>query len=451
MANVLLLGGGGRGQAIADALLRSREKPRIYAIVDRKYAGILDACKASNGGFAIISGKDTIYVEKYAKNKRINYAIPTSEDWLNEGVADVLEDIGVGCVGPRRIPAQIECDKAFERQLQKDAGIKGLPEFQVFDYKSSEEDIADYITDLKDVAIKPAGLTGGKGVKVTGDQLKTVEEAIEYAYNMLKNGSVVIEEKLIGEEGTLQAFVSGDALEFMPWVRDHKKAYDEDRNPNPNTGGMGTYSDANHLLPFIDSSDSDDAKKIMRDTNNTLKKKTGVDYRGILYGQFMFTADCIKVVEFNARFGDPEAINVLYLLKTDFMDIVKEIAGGMLDKQAVEFENRATVFKYFVSTDYPEKPSHISEVQIGNLGDARLVLGNVCRHNNKIYIPESENGVRALGLLGINESIYEAERKVELAAQNIKGDVRRRRKIGTQELIGKQKSHMENLYGAHAN
>ena len=163
--------------------------------------------------------------------------------------------------------------------------------------------VKDYDGDL---AIKPIGLTGGKGVRIMGEQVD-LAGAVDYIREI--NGAVVLEERLIGEEFTLQAFVDGFHIVPMPLVQDHKRAFD---GTPPNTGGMGSYTMPDHMLPFVSRKDHTAALSIMASVVAAMAKD-GYPYRGILYGQFMNTAEGPRVIEFNARFGDPQAMNVLTL------------------------------------------------------------------------------------------------------------------------------------------
>jgi len=266
-----------------------------------------------------------------------------------------------------------------------------------------------------------------------------IEGAKEYAREVLKNDDLVVEERLIGEEFTVQAFVDGKTLAFAPSVQDHKRAYEGDKGPN--TGGMGSYNDSKDILPFMKESDYSDAKKIMSDTVSAIKKETGVAYQGILYGQFMATAKGISVIEFNARFGDPEAMNVLPILENDFLDVCSGIVSGTLDKIKVKFKKQATVCKYAVPAGYPDNPVKDSVVETGDFKDSLLFYSSVYEKDNKIYT----TGSRALAVLGIADTIRDAERKAQAGLLCLKGALHSRRDIGTDELIRKRIQHMKEL------
>ncbi len=428
---VLLVGGGGREHAIAEAIARSGKNPELYAAMGRKNPGIARLCK----DFLLVKETDTAIIDYALKNK-IELAVIGPEAPLAAGIPDLLWNAGIPVVGPRKLAAQIEFDKAWTRAFMKKYGIAGCPEFRVF--RKGESGSDEYIDKLRDVVIKPSGLTGGKGVRVMGDHFD-INGAKEYAREVLKSDDIVVEERLVGEEFTVQAFVDGSTLAFAPCVQDHKRAYEDDKGPN--TGGMGSYNDAKEILPFMKESDYADAKKIMMDTVASIKKETGIPYQGILYGQFMATAKGISVIEFNARFGDPEAMNVLPLLENDFLDVCSGVVGGTLDKINVTFKKRATVCKYAVPEGYPDAPLKDSAVEIAEVKDALLFYSSVYEKDNKIYT----TGSRALAVLGIADSIGDAERKAQTGLSSLKGALRSRRDIGTEELIRKRIQHMEEL------
>lgn len=432
--NVLVIGGGGREHAIAAAIAQSRKDPVIFAVMAKKNPGIAGLCQ----DFLLEKETDVKKVVAYATTNNIDLAFIGPEAPLAAGLADALGDVGIGVVGPRKAVAQIEFDKAWARNFMRKHAIAGCPVFEVF---TEKEPMFDFIAKLGNVAIKPAGLTGGKGVKVMGDQLPTIKDAQEYAAQLLESGSVVVEENLVGEEFTLQAFVDGEHLAFSPTVQDHKRAFENDLGPN--TGGMGAYTDAGEILPFLRAEDVEQAKRIMQHTVKELYAETGVKYKGILYGQFMITKNGPRVIEFNARFGDPEAMNVLPLLETDIVDVMSAVINGTLDKLEVKFSKKATVCKYAVPAGYPDNPSKDKEVSVGDVGDALVFYANVYEMNNKIYTTSS----RAIAVVGIADSISKAEKKAQEALDNIIGDLHSRRDIGTASLIQKRIDHMNEIRG----
>jgi len=231
----------------------------------------------------------------------------------------------------------------------------------------------------------------------------------------------------------------------MPAVQDHKRAYEGDIGPN--TGGMGSYSEKGYFLPFMTEKDYKEGLEIMKQTLSAVKEDTGIAYKGFLYGQFILTADGIRLIEFNARLGDPEAMNVLSILKTDFVDVLQGIVDGNLGEKEIEFENKATVCKYLVPEGYPDNPAKGSEIHVdeGGVKDsgALMYYASVDEKDGKLLT----SGSRSIGLVGIADSITEAEKIAESATIFVRGPVIHRKDIGTERLIQKKLEHMRELRG----
>jgi phosphoribosylamine--glycine ligase len=387
-------------------------------------------------------------VADYAVKNGIDMAVIGPEGPLGKGIVDELEKNNVGCVGPNIEAAKIETDKSFMRNLFEKYDIEGSLIYKVFD---NYEDIEVFLDNFdKDAVIKPVGLTGGKGVKIVGEHLKNNQEAKEYAKEVMdtKMGGfpqVIIEERAIGEEYTIQAFSDGEHLAPMPAAQDHPYAFEEDKGPI--TGGMGSYSDVNGLLPFLSQEDYDKSVKIMEETISAVAKEAS-PYKGILYGQFMLTSTGPRLIEYNARFGDPEAMNVLPLMKTPMIEVCQAIVDGTLGK--LEFEPKASVCKYIVPDGYPEtkyanETIEIDEEKINSLGGKVFYAAVNQKEDEKVYTSSS----RALGIVGIADSIKESEIIAEEACQYVKGTLYHRKDIGTEELIQKRIDHMNEIIGEY--
>ena len=336
---VLVVGTGAREHAICDALIK--DDVELYAYMSKNNPGISKISTFKKGDEGEVDE-----VAKFAKENGIELAVIGPEAPLGKGIVNALEAVGVPCVGPAQESARIETDKSFMRNLFEKYQIKGSLTYKVFD---NYEDISAFLDEYeKDVVVKPVGLTGGKGVKIVGDHLKDNQDAKAYAKEVMDNAmggfaQVIIEEKVVGEEFTIQAFCDGENLAPMPAAQDHPHAFENDQGLI--TGGMGSYSDVGGLLPFMTQKDYDEAVDIMKETLKAIAKET-TPYKGILYGQFMLSNEGPKLIEYNARFGDPEAMNVLPLLKTSMLDICKDIVAGNLGD--VEFEDLASVCNYIV-------------------------------------------------------------------------------------------------------
>ena len=431
---VLVVGTGAREHAICDTL----KDVELFSYMSNINPGISRISKYAQGNELEIDK-----VAEFAKNNNIDIAFIGPEAPLGKGIVNRLEKEGISCVGPNIDASKIETDKSFMRNLFEKYEIEGSLVYKVFD---DYEKLSKFLDEFdKDVVIKPVGLTGGKGVKIVGDHLKDNNEAKTYAKEVIDTkmggfSQVIIEERLIGEEFTIQAFCDGEHLIAMPAAQDHPHAFEGDMGPI--TGGMGSYTDKGGLLPFLSQKNYDKAVKIMEDTLIAIKKEAS-PYKGILYGQFMLCSNGPRLIEYNARFGDPEAMNVLPLLKTPMINICEEIINGTLSN--VEFEDKATVCKYIVPDGYPDtvhskEVIEVDEEAINKLG-AKIFYAAVNLDNNKIHLSSS----RALAIVAKAESIFEAEKIAEKACKYVKGNVYHRKDVGTEDLVLKRIKHMEEI------
>ena len=430
---ILVIGSGAREHAIVRALDRSHQDKEIYNLASNMNPGIAELCDE----ILIGNFNDSEFVVNYAKEVDATLAIIGPENPLANGVADALWEADIKVVGPKKNLAQLEISKAFTRDLLKEYEIPGGPKYQTF---ISINGVADFLNILgKNYVVKYDGLAGGKGVKVSGDHLHSHEEALAYCQELVdKNGEFVIEEKFIGEEFSLMSFCDGNTLKHMPAVQDHKRAYEGDTGPN--TGGMGTYSDANHSLPFLSDEDIMEAYEINIKTAKAVKDKFCEGYKGILYGGFMATSTGVKLIEYNARFGDPEAMNILSLLESDFINICNGIAEGNLKNVDVQFANKATVCKYAVPEGYPENPVKGEPIDISKIENPDgLFYASVDIQNGKLV----EAGSRTVAVVGIANTISNAEKIAEKEVSSIGGPLFHRKDIGTDSVIQKRIEHMK--------
>ncbi len=432
---ILVIGSGAREHAIVRALYRSPKEKEIYCLASNMNPGIAELCdKILIGNF-----NDPSFVVSHTKKVGATLAIIGPENPLANGVADALWDAGIKVVGPKKDLAQLETSKSFARDLLKEYNIPGGPKYQTF---NSMEGVADFLKRLgNNYVVKYNGLAGGKGVKVSGDHLHSRSEALAYCQELVNNnGKFVIEEKFIGEEFSLMSFCDGNVLKHMPIVQDHKRAYDEDVGPN--TGGMGAYSDANHSLPFLTDYDISQAQEINNKTVQAVKDKFGEGYKGILYGGFMSTANGVKLIEYNARLGDPEAINVLSLLESDFIEICTSITDGTLDKVDVRFSTKATVCKYAVPEGYPDNPIKGEPIDVSKIKNHYRLFYASVDFKETILV---EAGSRTIAVVGIADTISEAETIAEKEVLSISGPLFHRTDIGTNAAIQKRIEHMKKL------
>jgi phosphoribosylamine--glycine ligase len=420
-----VIGKDGRTTAIEKAL---RASPRVAEVV------------VSGDGKNPFSKAAQDEILEKTRRMKPDFVVIGPEGPLAAGLVDRLqEELGIPCVGPVKALAELESSKAFTRNLLAEYGIPGNPEFQIFDRL---EGIREYLVRLGSYVVKPDGLTGGKGVKISDAHLFSIDEALAYCAEILsdRREKVVIEEKLEGEEFSLMSFCDGLHVSDMVVVQDHKRLSEGDTGPN--TGGMGSYSCEDHGLPFLPADVLEQAKRINRDVAKALLDKTKQKYKGVLYGGFMLTPRGLRLLEYNARFGDPETLNVLSILKTDFATICEAIINEELHRVPIVFEQLATVCKYVVPDGYPEAPKK----------DVMIDLSNVPRESAKLRIYPAAldlrdgnyflTGSRAIAFVGIGRNLREAESIAEGAASAVRGPVVHRRDIGTQELVERRVSHV---------
>ena len=439
---VLAVGGGAREHAIVEALARSGAE--VFACLKNKNPGIARTAK----GFLLVDEHDIQKVVEYARSCNAELAIVGPEGPLEVGLADGLTKAGIPTASPTQSAARIETSKSFMRNLLSKYKVKGSIRYAIVD---TVRDLELALDDLgMDIVVKPTGLTGGKGVKVVGEHLMDKKDIIAYGGEVFSkkiggSARIVLEEKLVGEEFTIQAFCDGKSVLPMPAVQDHKRAYEGDRGPN--TGGMGSYSQRNGLLPFLRKAEYDAAVGIMSEVVTALRKENA-EYRGAMYGQFMLTKDGPKVIEFNARFGDPEAMNVLSLLKGDFSKICAGMADGIASRRDVVFADQSSVCKYVVPEGYGTKSLAGEEIRVDEKSiskeGALLYYANVNEKDGKVYTTTS----RSVGIVGISSEIQDAEQVVERALRHVSGKIHVRHDIAKKDMLDAKVRRMEQIRGS---
>ncbi|MBE3122779.1 MAG: phosphoribosylamine--glycine ligase [Thermoplasmata archaeon] len=441
--NVLVVGGGAREHAICDAIARS-EQATLYSVMNNLNPGIEKLAVE----YLLEKETQIDHIISYATKKNIDIALIGPEAPLEAGIADELTKNGINVCAPLKNAARIETDKEWMRNLLTKYKIPGQLHHKSF---TNSSEAKEFIEELNaQVAIKPIGLTGGKGVHVAGDHFNGTDEAMAYVTEVIQNkiggaAKVLIEEKAVGEEFTLQAFTDGSHLAPLPAVQDHKRLLPDDKGPN--TGGMGSYSCANGLLPFLTQHEYDEGVSILQKIVSALAKER-CRYIGPIYGQFILTANGVKIIEVNARFGDPEAMNVLPLLQTDFMEVCSAMLDITLSKKDIQMEKKSTVCKYVVPEGYGIKSMvgetiDVNENAIRQEG-AMLFYASVTKKNNHIMTGSS----RSLAVVGITDELAEAEKICEQALTYIKGDhLFIRHDIGTKKLLEKRVRHMKEIRG----
>ena len=397
---VLVVGSGGREHAICWALHKS---PKVTEL----------CCAPGNGGIGEIArcvdvkATDIPGMVAWAKENQMDFVMVAPDDPLAMGMVDAMEASGIRAFGPKANAAIIEGSKAFSKALMKKYGIPTAA-YEVFTDKDAALSYVE--TQGAPIVVKCDGLALGKGVVVA----QTLEEAKAAVVNMMENkafgaagAKVVIEECMTGPEVTVLAFTDGKTIVPMPSSQDHKRAYDGDKGPN--TGGMGAISPCPNYTPELAKTCMD---TIFLPTVKALNAE-GRTFKGVIYFGMMLTPEGPKVVEYNARFGDPECQAVLSLLETDLMDILEACVDGTLDQLDVKFKDAASCCLVLASGGYPvayEKGKEITGLD--QVKDAVVFHAGTKKQDGKFLT----NGGRVLGVTAVAPTLREAVVKAYAAA-----------------------------------
>jgi len=415
-----------REHCIAWKLAQSSHKPEIYCF----WSHINPWIAALTKDISIWNIQSPEEVQKYAKDKGIDLAIIWPEAPLAAGVADALRKVNIPVVGPTKELAQLETSKAFTRNLIEKYNIWANPVCKHF---SSMEWVEEFIHTSCHAwfVIKHNGLKWGKWVMVMDDHFIDLDEGLVICEDIIWQGeSFLIEEKIYGQEFSLFSFNDGTCVQHSLAIQDHKRAYEWDNWPN--TWWMWTFSDVDHSLPFLTPTDIQQAKKINEKVAVALQKEYNQPYQWIMYGGFMVTKKWVQLIEYNARFGDPEIFNLLTLLETDFVDLCLAITQQTLKDLPLRFSSQASVCKYLVPNGYPNKPTVWWKVCINTVPDTvHYFLGSLEQEDSHLVTLWS----RAIAIIAIWNSIYEAQDIVEDAMSSFSGPLEHRRDIWTHDSI----------------
>ena len=406
--NVLVVGGGGREHAIVWALSKSPKVTGLY-------------CAPGNAGIARLAqcvdvkATDVTGMVAWAREHHMDFVVVAPDDPLALGMVDALEEAGIPAFGPRKNAAVIEASKAFSKDLMAKYHIP-TAKYCTF----TELDAAlSYIEEQgAPIVVKADGLALGKGVVVA----QTVEEAKEAAKSMMADGKfgeagtcVVIEECMTGPEVTVLAFCDGEHLVTMPASQDHKRAFDG--NQGPNTGGMGAIAPVACYTPEVAKRC---VEEIFRPTVAAMAAE-GRPFQGVLYFGLMLTPQGPKVVEYNARFGDPECQAVLSLLDSDLMDIFEACRSGKLDQVDVRWKDGAACCLVLASGGYPASyPKGLPITGLEEAGQSAVVFHAGTARNEAGDIVT--NGGRVLGITAVAADLEGAIAKAYAAAKPIHFD-----------------------------
>lgn len=407
--NVLLIGSGGREHAIAWKLAQSENLSKLYIAPG-------NAGTSECGENIPIAANDIDKLVSFARDNDVGLVVVGPEDPLAAGVVDSMEKAGIKAFGPSGGAAQLEADKAFAKQLMRASAVS-TAEGRIFDRFG---DAKKYIASRDEaVVVKAAGLAQGKGVIICDEPSDGILVAEKIMCDKIFGSAgdkIIVEEKLLGEEASILAFVDGHNIYVMESSQDHKAIGDGDTGPN--TGGMGAYSPA----PVVTEEMMD---RITREILVPIvdgMNRNGTPYKGVLYAGLMITSGGPRVLEFNVRFGDPETQPILMRLKSDLLEVFLAVCDGKLDEITLNWDQRPAVCVVMASGGYPgdyKKGKKITGLkEAGQLKDVIVFHAGTKKENGDIVT----NGGRVLGVTALGEQITDAKKRAYEAVEKIKFD-----------------------------
>ena len=419
---VLVIGGGGREHAVCKKLSESKDVTQIL-------------CAPGNAGIAQVArcipevkATDIEGIVALAKNEKVDFVCVTPDDPLALGCVDRLEEEGIPAFGPTAYAAQMEASKIFSKNLMRKYGI---PTAKCEIFTEMDKALAYLDTQEAPIVVKADGLALGKGVVVAA----TIEEAKNAVIEMMEGGKfgksgarVLIEECMVGREVTVLCFCDGKTIRPMPASQDHKRVFDGDKGPN--TGGMGAFAPSPLYTEEIAERTE---KEILIPTLNAMNSE-GFTFKGVLYVGLMLTKDGPKVVEYNARFGDPETQVVLPLLESDLFAIMRAVREGRLAETDIHWKKESAACIVLASGGYPEK--YESGKLISGLEDAETAGATVYHAGTKKtdagYVTA---GGRVLGVTALGDTLADAVHSAYAAAEKIHFEgAHMRRDIGSRDM-----------------
>ncbi len=407
--NVLLVGGGGREHAIAWKLKQSKKMTRLYIAPGNPGT-------AKIGTNVDISDTDLDGIVQFARNQQIDFAVIGPEDPLSAGLVDRLAAAGIRAFGPSKEAAQLEADKSFAKHIMRANSIP-TAESRVF---SDYEDAKAYIASRDEpVVIKASGLAKGKGVFVCEDPADGILAAEKIMVNRIfgsAGAKIIVEDKLLGQEVSILAFVDGRNIYVMESAQDHKPIGEGDTGPN--TGGMGAYSPA----PIVTDALMDQIiREILVPTVDGMNRND-TPYKGVLYAGLMITQGGPRVLEYNARFGDPETQPILMRMKGDLLEVMEAVCDGRLSEVEIQWDQRPAVCVVMASGGYPdayEKGKKISGLdEAARMKDVMVFQAGTAYKDGHLVTA----GGRALNVTAIGDTIAQAKARAYEAVDQIHFD-----------------------------
>ncbi len=395
---VLLAGSGGREHALAWKLSKSKLLKKLYIAPGNPGTGQV-------GENIEIADNDIAGLVKFARQQEVGLIVVGPEDALALGLVDAAREAGIRAFGPEQGAAALEADKAFSKKVMHANAVPNA-EGRTFD---NFQDAKAYIASRESaLVVKATGLAKGKGVFVCDDPADAILAAEKIMNERIfgeAGDSVIVEEKLIGEEASILAFVDGRNIYVMESSQDHKPIGDGDTGPN--TGGMGAYSPAPVVTDKLMSQIEREVLVPVVDGMN----RHGTPYRGVLYAGVMVTAGGPKVLEFNVRFGDPETQPILMRMQNDLLEVMLAVCEGKLDEVSIEWDPRPAVCVVMASGGYPgsyEKGKEITGIESAEkIGDVKVFHAGTAMQDGKLV----NSGGRVLGVTALGATVAEAQKK----------------------------------------
>ncbi len=428
MEKCLLLGNGGREAVIAEYVSKDYS---LYSVMPYANPSIVDFVEKSNGKYLIGDPFNKEFVKKFILDEKIENCIISSDNLLQDGLIDLARKLGLKTFGPTSKGAKIEWSKGYALDIVSKLAPEMIIKNQnITDLETLKKVIDEYETD--NFVVKPEGLTGGKGVKVGGIHFIGKNEGFEYAKSCLESaGNVIIQDKVEGREFTVTGLTDGKHLVITPTTFDYPYRFDEDKGPG--TGGMGCLGFDNGLLPFLTQEDIDKCAKLMKETIEYVNKDR-LEFNGVIYGGFFKCNDVIKFIEFNARFGDPESLNILNAIETPFAELFEHIQNQTLNENNCKFSNINTFTVYVVTPNYAissskEPIKFVLDKEEIESHDVKIYFSSTKCLEGNTY--ESVGNSRLFAVVAKDKSMDEAKKRVYNAMEgNIDKALHYRKDIG---------------------
>ncbi len=429
----LIVGHGGREAALGT---RMSESSTLYGFMGHANPTICRLSAQTGGAYYLGDVRNGKEIARFATEHSIDIAMVSSDDPLEAGVVDQLRSVGIPTVGPTRAGSEIEWNKMFCRSVVNRIAPKANPIFGVAQTVGEIEAIVNRIAEQKGtVVVKPVGLSGGKGVKVVGPHLDDNAAAIDYAKEIIISGRhggiALIEEKIDAPEFTIQAMTDGKTVVFPPATYDYPYRFDGDKGPG--TGGMGSCALSGGLFPFLNKATYDQACEITQDVIDFLAKDNR-SFSGCLNAGFFVTDEGLRVIEFNARFGDPEGINIMALLDSDWIEIMHAMQSQSLHERDLKLIDKTSIVKYLVAPEYALGTStghkFSLDVEVAHSIGANVLFSSAIETGPKHY--QTVGTSRAVAITAEADTVQEANAIISQAiSDSFDGDLQWRNDIGS--------------------